>query len=141
MGTPLVLVADNDHAVSGLLRDVLLRTGLTVRQAFDGEVAREQARAPDVKVLVCDLDMPRLSGIEVLESLANLASPPQAVVISGYLDSAVRLRLGALGFVREVLRKPFDLLGFAEKVRAIAVGGAPDPAQVVPRPPLEAAEG
>lgn len=122
MTGPLVLVADNDLAVSALLRDVLVRMGLSVRQAFDGEAARVEAREPEIAVLVCDLDMPRLSGVEVLESLATLASPPPAIVISGYLDPAIQARLSALGFVREVLRKPFDLLAFGEQVRGLAMG-------------------
>lgn len=128
MSGPLVLVADNDLAVSSLLCDVLHRMGLTVRQVFDGEAASAEARAPEVAALVCDLDMPRMSGIEVLESLAAMASPPPAIVISGYLDQAIHGRLGSLGFVRAVLRKPFDLLAFGERVRTIATRGRNGPA-------------
>jgi CheY-like chemotaxis protein len=78
------------------------------------------ARAPEVRVLVCDLDMPRASGVEVVESLRGLSSPPAVVVVSGYMDPAVELRLTALPFVREVLRKPFDLLVFARRVAELA---------------------
>lgn len=115
-----VLIADNDAAVSSLLTEVLVRLGLQVRHAFDGEVARRMARDPAVGVLICDLDMPRLSGLEVLESLASLSRPPQAIVVSGYLDAAVQDRLVGLPYVRELLRKPFDLLEFAERVSAMA---------------------
>jgi len=119
-----VLIADNDVAVSALLAEVLVRAGLTVEHAFDGEQARLKARAPGVRVLVCDLDMPRVTGIEVLESLANLANAPATVVISGYFDDSIRLRLGKLAFVRETLRKPFDLLAFAGLVRSLAAGAS-----------------
>lgn len=115
-----ILIADNDAAVSSLLTEVLVRLGLRVRHAFDGEVARSMARDPAVGVLICDLDMPRVSGLEVLESLANLRRPPQAIVVSGYLDAAVQDRLGGLPYVRELLRKPFDLLEFADRVFAMA---------------------
>ncbi|MEO6596591.1 MAG: response regulator [Planctomycetota bacterium] len=118
-----VLIADNDRAVSALLTEVLVRAGLFPRHAFDGDAAQRLARDPAVRVLVCDLDMPRLGGIEVLESLADLQEPPLTVVISGYLDAEVRERIGRLPFVREVLRKPFDLLAFAARVRHLA--GAP----------------
>ena len=128
MSGPLVLIADNDTAVSGLLTEVLVRCGLSVRHAFDGEAARQMAREPLVRVLVCDLDMPRLSGIEVLESLGDLPVPPRAVVISGYLDAAVQERLQALSYVCEILRKPFDLLEFAGKVHALAAGRSTLPA-------------
>jgi DNA-binding response OmpR family regulator len=115
-----VLLADNDRAVSALLTEILARAGVAVSHAYDGEAARELARDEAVRVLVCDLDMPRASGLDVLESLRDLATPPAVVVISGYLDAAVQVRLAALPFVRETLRKPFDLLAFATRVRDLA---------------------
>jgi DNA-binding NarL/FixJ family response regulator len=122
-----VLIADNDSAVSSLLMDVLSRRGLVIQQAFDGEVARERARQPGIAVVVCDLDMPRASGIEVLESLVDLPVPPAVVVMSGYLDQAIVSRLERLPFVREVLRKPFDLMRFAERVCELAATPSPGP--------------
>jgi len=129
---PLVLVADNDPAVSALLREVLVRAGLAVRQAFDGEQARAAVRDPDVAVVVCDLDMPRVAGIEVLESMGDLVRPPPTIVVSGFIDDAIRQRLDRLGHVRVVLRKPFDLLAFAARVRELAgsVGSGPGAAGV-----------
>ncbi|MDO8349433.1 MAG: response regulator [Planctomycetota bacterium] len=122
MSAPLVLLADNDRAVSALLTEVLARVGLTVQPVFDGESARLRAREHGVAVLVCDLDMPRLSGLEVIESLADLANPPLVVVVSGYLEGRVRCQLAVLPFVRAILQKPFDLLEFAKKVRILAFG-------------------
>lgn len=115
-----VLIADNDRAVSGLLTEVLAQTGLATCNAYDGEEASRMARDEAVRVLVCDLDMPGASGLEVLESLQDLPKPPKSVVISGYLDSAIEQRLRALPFVQEVLRKPFDLLVFAGVIRRLA---------------------
>lgn len=135
---PIVLVADNDLAVSGLLCAMLARAGLTVRQAFDGEQARRQVRDPDVRVLVCDLDMPKLSGTEVLESMADLEAPPAAIVVSGFVDEATQERLAALPYVRLVLRKPFDLLAFVASVRQLAGLGADD---VAGPGPVEKANG
>lgn len=125
-----ILIADNDRAVNGLLSEVLARFGLDVRQAFDGHTASAMARDPQVRLLVCDLDMPGASGIEVLESLVDLSAPPLVVVVSGYLDAGVRARLAALPFVRDALSKPFDLLAFAERVRDLVArdgGGAARP--------------
>jgi CheY-like chemotaxis protein len=116
---PAVLVADNDSAISALLVDVLTRVGLAVGTAFDGDAALAAARDPAVRVFVCDLDMPRVSGVEVLEALRDLPAPPAVVVISGYLDAALHERLAALPFVRAILRKPFDLLAFAQRVREL----------------------
>lgn len=120
-----VLIADNDRAVSGLLGEMLKQTGLPVRFAYDGNEAARLARAPDIRLLVCDLDMPGATGVEVLEGLADLPTPPAAMVVSGYLDGSIERRLAALPFVREVLRKPFDLMRFAETARRLWTAGPP----------------
>jgi CheY-like chemotaxis protein len=126
---PTILLADNDRAVSSLLTELLRRFGVAVEPAYDGEEAKAKARLPGLDAIVCDLDMPKASGVEVLESLADLPSPLPAIVISGYIDEAVRQRLLRLPFVRDVLRKPFDLLAFAAKVKRIATAsGEPPPA-------------
>ena len=115
-----VLIADNDRAVSGLLSEVLQQSGLQPTHAYDGQEARRMARDPAIRVLVCDLDMPGASGLEVLESLQDLPNPPKALVISGYLDSRIEVRLRALPYVQDVMRKPFDLLVFAAVVKRMA---------------------
>lgn len=139
---PTVLVADNDTAVRGLLAEVLARVGLSVRQADDGESALAMAGEPGLAGMVCDLDMPRRSGLEVLEELARRGVTLPAVVVSGYLDEAIDERLRRLPAVREVLRKPFDLLGFAARARehfraALPAGAAAVPAaSLTPGGPL-----
>jgi DNA-binding NtrC family response regulator len=112
-------LADNDRNISDLLADVLARVGVAVSRAFDGIAAREMVRRPGVRVLVCDLDMPGASGLDVLASLADLALPPAVVVISGYVDAEVTQQLRRWPFVRRVMRKPFDLLEFAKCVREL----------------------
>lgn len=116
---PLVLIADNDRAVSSLLGEVLARKGMRVAHAYDGEAAAAMAREPDVAVLVSDLDMPKRHGLEVLASLVDLPTPPPVIVVSGYLDRAIEAQLGRLPFVRAVLRKPFDLFAFADRALAL----------------------
>lgn len=123
MTAPLVLVADNDRAVSSLFVEVLARRGLRTVCAYDGEAAGRLACDPEVRVLVCDLDMPRRSGLEVLESLPPACRPP-TVVVSGFLDASVRQRLGDLPFVRAVMKKPFDLFRFADVVQELARAGS-----------------
>lgn len=124
MTLPIVLVADNDLGVSALLTEVLARSGLAVRVAHDGDAALAMAAEPGLAGMVCDLDMPRRSGLEVLEELDRRGVVVPAVVISGYLDAAIDARLKRLPAVREVLRKPFDLLAFAARARRHFAAGA-----------------
>ena len=77
------------------------------------------AMEPGVEVLICDLDMPGATGLEVLESLRGLDRQPLVVVISGYLDARIEAELRTMSYVKEVLRKPFDLLAFSAVVRRL----------------------
>jgi CheY-like chemotaxis protein len=121
---PLILVADNDHAVSSLLCEVLRRAGLRVEAVYDGDQALASVLGSTVAVFICDLDMPRRSGLEVVEGLRAHASPPATLVISGYLDQGLTQRLEGLPWVRGLLHKPFDLMAFALQVRQLAAGVA-----------------
>ena len=77
-----VLIADNDRAVSGLLTEVLAQSGLETSNAYDGDEACRMAREEAVGVLVCDLDMPGASGLEVLESLRMPVAMCHGAIIS-----------------------------------------------------------
>lgn len=132
---PHVLIADNDREVAALLAEVLQRFNIRVRHAFDGLEAMDALADPEVAALVCDLDMPRVTGGELLQWLATRSHTPPTVVISGFLDPALVRRLRALPFVRQMLHKPFDLFGFADTVKRLLLES------VVARPEGEAGAG
>jgi CheY-like chemotaxis protein len=116
---PLVLVADNDGGVNDLLREVLSRVGLRTAAVADGAAALQVIAAGGVALLVCDLDMPKLGGSDVLAELARSPDPPPVLVVSGYLDAHTERALTAHRHVRGVFRKPFDVFAFAEAARRI----------------------
>jgi CheY-like chemotaxis protein len=120
----LVLVADNDSGVNALLQEVLSRSGLRTAAVTDGEAALEFIRNGPVSLLVCDLDMPKMGGEEVLAELRQLAESPPVLVISGYLDERIERELSALDEVRGVFRKPFDVFAFADTAVRLIRGDA-----------------
>ena len=128
---PPIVVADNDPNVNELLCAILARSGIASTPVFDGNAALAAARRSGVRVVVCDLDMPGASGLDVIGSLAALPEAPSVVVISGYVDADVASKLAAWPFVRGVLKKPFDLLRFATVVSELlaATGGSPEKGQ------------
>ena len=85
-----VLVADNDPGVNGLLREVLGRSGLHTAAVEDGAAALAFIEGHRVSLLVCDLDMPKMGGEEVLEKLADRADSPP-------IDGAIRRKCDGLG--------------------------------------------
>lgn len=118
--TAKVLIVDNDPGVQQLLTTVVRRHGLAVTGADDGARARELLLRERFDVMVCDLDMPHVSGNELLSWVAVRPDAPRCVVVSGFLDADTAARLEALPCVRALLRKPFDVLRFAELVRGLA---------------------
>ncbi|MEY4672977.1 MAG: hypothetical protein RL148_761 [Planctomycetota bacterium] len=139
MNGPVVLIADNDRAVGGLLRELLSRSGAEVHMVEDGEAAKARLAQGGIDVLVCDLDMPRASGQEVAAWLATQPQQPAMLVVSGYVDEATRAQLGAMPFVRAVLSKPFDLFAFRDAVMAVPRSAAAVPPPVHEPEPQPAA--
>lgn len=114
------VIADNDPGVRGLLAELARRQGFEVLPAADGEQAKSLLGAGRVDLLVCDLDMPKVTGQQLLGWLAQQPQTPIVVVVSGYVDAAIQAGLMAHRGVRTVLRKPFDILAFASLLRGYA---------------------
>lgn len=117
---PIALVADNDPGVRTLLADLVRRGGFEVKTANDGSSARAQLESGGLQLLVCDLDMPGLSGQQLLAWLARMPHPPLVWVVSGFVDGGIERELLAYPFVGAILRKPFDVFGFVQRVRELA---------------------
>lgn len=113
-------MADNDPDVAALLVDVLRLHGAETELVGDGRAAVERLQVERFDLLVCDLDMPELDGEGVVAALAALPAAPGAFVISGYFDDATLQRLRESPHVRSVLRKPFDVVEFAQRACAEA---------------------
>ena len=124
-----VLLADNDPNVAAILELFLRKSGAEVVSVPHGQAALEALAAEGFGLLVCDLDMPVMSGEELLDRIGSDPSTPPVFVISGYVDEVTSARLRSHRAVIDVLRKPFDLRAFAARVGDLLDGrGKSDPA-------------
>lgn len=109
-----VLLVDDEERYCHLLRRVLERESHAVTVAGDGEAAMEQLLAGRVDLLVTDLDMPGLTGLDLTELARRLPRPPKVLLITAQksmLEGAGRRLRDA-----HCLLKPFTLEDFRAKV-------------------------
>lgn len=123
-----ILVAEDDPHILRLISMWLSRHGHEVLQARNGLVARDLIEAEPVDVLVSDVNMPGLDGLELIEHvLSNDRVRRGVIVLTNRWDhSEIRERLAAWGV--HVLPKPFSPSRLAELVGALARGEARTPA-------------
>jgi CheY-like chemotaxis protein len=106
---PTVLIVDDVAAITETLSLIVQRHGYQARVAATGEDAVEQAKASAPDVLVCDIVMPGITGIEAALQIRALCPSCRIILISGAMMSAELLeRASDDGNEFEVLVKPFD---------------------------------
>lgn len=105
---PRILIIDDEKAIRAALRDILSYESYEVDEAEDGEAGLKALQNTKYDAVLCDIKMPRLDGIEVLERAAILVPDVPFIMLSahGSIDSAVdATKKGAFDF----LQKPPDL--------------------------------
>lgn len=123
-----ILVVEDDDTIRRLLVEYLQqRPPLHVESARDGVEALHRLSTNHYDVVVLDLVMPHMSGIDVLDSLQVLARTDQPAVLvitseatETLADSDIQRRCPSS--VRGVLRKPFDITSLAERVETLCSG-------------------
>jgi len=108
-----VLIAEDDPAISGVLRDALAeRLGITAEVISNGALVMEAAHRLRPDVLLLDVELPGLNGLDVFEMLNwEPGSPTRIIFVTGRPDLALRALGGA-----EVIAKPFDLDRLVDRV-------------------------
>src|SRR5262249_50737242 len=79
-----VLIVDDDQGVAHAIKRILLQRNLAVDLAVDGNAALEKVDARAYDVIVLDLRMANLDGLEVLRALRSRPNPPETILHSAY---------------------------------------------------------
>jgi CheY-like chemotaxis protein len=126
-----VLLAEDDIEMRMLIQDVLSRDGWEVVEARNGtellsliagQVYRTLRRAPAIDLIISDVRMPGLSGLDVLAAIRRADWAVPVILITAFGERIVHLEAKRLGAVA-VLDKPFAL----DRLRAVAASAAGDP--------------
>jgi two-component system, OmpR family, alkaline phosphatase synthesis response regulator PhoP len=112
-----VLVVDDEPEIARLVRDYLQHGGFAVLSAADGETALELARTRQPDLVVLDLGLPGIDGLEVTRSLRHQGGVPIIMLTAreDESDRLVGLELGADDYVA----KPFSPKELVARVRAV----------------------
>lgn len=105
---PCIVVIDDEVEICRLLKDVLTAQGYTVSTACDPAEGVWMVKKLRPDLLMLDVDMPKMSGIEVLRWIKETDEAVAAIIMTGSGSVASKkaaMRQGAYGFIA----KPFDL--------------------------------
>ncbi len=103
-----ILVIDDEKSIRNTLKDVLEYEHYTVDTAEDGFHALDLLKENQYDVVLCDIKMPKMDGIEVLDKIMENPGDTQVIMISGHgnIDTAVEaIKKGAFDFIE----KPPDM--------------------------------
>jgi DNA-binding response OmpR family regulator len=134
-----ILLVDDEDAVQKLLAYPLEQEGYRVVQARDGQEALERFGSEHFDLVVLDIMLPKLDGLEVCKRLRALSAVPIIMLTArdDELDKVVGLELGADDYIT----KPFSIREFRSRVRALLRRAAAPPHVEGERDEVLAADG
>lgn len=115
---PKILIIEDEAAIRRVLGKILSEENDTyiVEEAEDGQAGLEKIKNEDYDLVLCDIKMPKMDGVEVLEAVKKIKPETPMVMISGHgdLETAINtMRLGAFDYIS----KPPDLNRLLNTVR------------------------
>src|SRR5216117_2851076 len=131
-----ILLVDDEDAVQKLLAYPLERDGFRVLQARDGQEALERFEREHVDLVVLDIMLPKLDGLEVCKRLRATSQVPIIMLTArdDELDKVVGLELGADDYIT----KPFSIREFRSRIRALLRRASAPPHQPLAEEVVEA---
>lgn len=103
-----ILVVDDEVMVRVVLRKILIKEGYKVLSARDGERAIKKIENEEFDLVLLDLKMPGIDGMETLEKIRKINKNIPVILISGYLTNEKVERATKLG-ISDYIEKPFNL--------------------------------
>jgi len=106
-----ILILEDDVILADILHEHLTHKGHAITLVGDGERALEMIEAQSFDVLILDINVPKMTGPEVVKSLRSFNNTTPAIIITAYHDTA-HLKLGFESGCDDYIKKPFDLEEF-----------------------------
>ena len=117
MNKPFVLVVEDDHAVRSLIATTLETHGYKYQVALNGEVALAEASASNPDLIMLDLGLPDMDGIDVIKRIREWSTVP-IIVISARTEDSDKIEALDAG-ADDYLTKPFSVEELLARLRAM----------------------
>ncbi len=114
---PAVLIVDDEIRIATIARDYLTRAGFQVAIAADGQAGLAMARETHPDLVVLDLGLPRLDGLEVARALRRESDVP-IIMLTARVDESDRLRGFEIG-ADDYITKPFSPRELVARVASV----------------------
>jgi DNA-binding NtrC family response regulator len=114
-----ILIAEDEANLRMVLQKELERLGYRVQAAPDGDAALRKLEESNVDVLLCDINMPKIDGMEVLRRVHERPNPPEVIMLTGQatVETAIEaMKLGAYDY----LTKPYSITELDVRVKQAA---------------------
>ena len=111
-----ILIIEDDTAISEMVKNYLIKDGFLVTTAFDGEEGIVKYLNDDFDLIVLDLMMPKLDGMETMKLIRDKSSIPILIMSAkdSDVDKAIGLGLGADDYIT----KPFSMIEISARIKA-----------------------
>ncbi|MFY7963779.1 MAG: sigma-54-dependent transcriptional regulator [Chitinophagaceae bacterium] len=103
-----ILIIDDEKSIRNVLRDILTNEGYTIEEAADGEEGFKKFSEKSYSLVICDIKMPKMDGLEFLQKATEINADIPIIIISGHgnIETAVKaVKEGAFDYIP----KPPDL--------------------------------
>lgn len=114
--THVILLVEDDLEISEMVKSQIMREGFKVIQAFDGESALQHFNSEIVDLILLDLMLPKVNGMDFLQIVREQSTIPVLIMSAkdSEVDKAIGLGLGADDYIT----KPFSMIELTARVKA-----------------------
>lgn len=111
-----ILIVEDDEAINTMISKALSKEGFDIGNAFDGEEALDISNRDDFKLIILDLMLPKIDGIEVMRRIRQKSTVP-ILILSAKAEESDRIIGLGLG-ADDYLVKPFSVAELIARVKA-----------------------
>jgi two-component system, NtrC family, nitrogen regulation response regulator NtrX len=118
--SPKILVVDDEAGIRESLSSILRDERYSVEAVESAELALERLHSGNIEVVLLDVWLPGMDGLEALSRIQSLPQPPSVIIISGHgtIETAVRAtKLGAFDFIEKPLSLEKTILAVKNAIR------------------------